>query len=81
MAKKAELGHLRFHDLRNTFALLMLQHGGKPKVISECLGHASVGFTMDVYSHIIEDMQKMLWRYPTKYYPLEFFRAITLNKC
>ena len=29
----------------------------KPKVISEALGHASVAFTMDTYSHIIEGMQ------------------------
>ena len=27
--------------------------GAKPKVISETLGHSSVAFTMDVYSHII----------------------------
>lgn len=31
--------------------------GAKPKVISEALGHASVAFTMDVYSHIIDGMQ------------------------
>ena len=31
--------------------------GAKPKIISEALGHASVAFTMDVYSHIIEGMQ------------------------
>jgi len=35
----------------------MLLRGAKPKVISEALGHASVAFTMDVYSHIIERMQ------------------------
>ena len=35
----------------------MLLRGGKPKVISEALGHSSVAFTMDVYSHIIEGMQ------------------------
>jgi integrase len=58
MAKKAGLGHVRFHDLRHTFASLMLLRGAKPKVISEALGHASVGFTMDVYSHIIEGMQE-----------------------
>ena len=58
LAKRAGLGHVRFHDLRHTFASLMLQRGAKPKVISEALGHASVGFTMDVYSHIIEGMQK-----------------------
>jgi integrase len=35
----------------------MIQRGAKPKVISEALGHASVAFTMDTYSHIIEGMQ------------------------
>ncbi len=34
-----------------------LLRGAKPKVISEALGHSSVAFTMDVYSHIIEGMQ------------------------
>ena len=36
----------------------MLLRGAKPKVISEALGHASVAFTMDVYSHIIEGMRE-----------------------
>ena len=36
----------------------MLLRGAKPKVISEALGHSSVAFTMDVYSHIIEGMQE-----------------------
>ena len=57
VAKKAGLQGVRFHDLRHTFASLMLLSGAKPKVISEALGHASVAFTMDVYSHIIEGMQ------------------------
>ena len=35
----------------------MLLRGAKPKVISEALGHSSVAFTMDFYSHIIEGMQ------------------------
>ncbi len=57
IAARAGLKNVRFHDLRHTFASLMLLRGAKPKVISEALGHASVGFTMDVYSHIIEGMQ------------------------
>ena len=57
IAKRAGLEKVRFHDLRHTFASLMLQRGAKPKVISEALGHASVAFTLDVYSHIIEGMQ------------------------
>jgi integrase len=57
IARKAGLNGVRFHDLRHTFASLMLLRGAKPKVISEALGHNSVAFTMDVYSHIIEGMQ------------------------
>ncbi len=58
IVKRAGLERVRFHDLRHTFAPLMLLRGAKPKVISEALGHASVAFTMDVYSHIIEGMQE-----------------------
>jgi len=58
LAVSTGLSGVRFHDLRHTFASLMLLRGAKPKVISEALGHASVAFTMDVYSHIIEGMQE-----------------------
>jgi len=58
IARQAGLGGMRFHDLRHTFASLMLLRGAKPKVISEALGHSSVAFTMDTYSHIIEGMQE-----------------------
>jgi len=58
IARKAGLAGTRFHDLRHTFASLAFLRGAKPKVISEALGHASVAFTMDTYSHIIEGMQE-----------------------
>jgi integrase len=58
LAQRAGLEGVRFHDLRHTFASLMLLRGAKPKVISEAMGHASVAFTMDTYSHIIEGMQE-----------------------
>ena len=57
IVKKAGLENVRFHDLRHSFASFMLLRGAKPKVISEALGHSSVVFTLDVYSHIIEGMQ------------------------
>jgi integrase len=57
IARRVGLEGVRFHDLRHTFASLMLLRGAKPKVISEALGHSSVAFTMDTYSHIIEGMQ------------------------
>jgi integrase len=58
LAKRAGLPGVRFHDLRHSFASLMLSRGAKPKVISEALGHSSVAFTMDIYSHVIEGMQE-----------------------
>ena len=58
IVKKAGLENVRFHDLRHTFASLMLSHHAAPKVISEILGHASVAFTMDTYSHIIPGMKE-----------------------
>jgi integrase len=57
IALQANLPGVRFHDLRHTFASLMLLRGVSPKIISEALGHSSVAFTMDTYSHIIDGMQ------------------------
>jgi integrase len=37
---------------------LMLTSGVHPKVASEFLGHATVGITLDLYSHVSESMQR-----------------------
>ena len=49
---------LRFHDLRHTHASQLLKEGVHPKVVSERLGHASVAFTLDTYSHVLPGIQK-----------------------
>jgi hypothetical protein len=36
----------------------MLQAGIHPKVVSERLGHASVAFTLDTYSHVVPGLQE-----------------------
>ena len=51
------LPRIRLHDLRHTHASLALAAGIHPKVISERLGHSTVAFTMDVYSHAIPSME------------------------
>ncbi len=58
IAKRAGLEGVRFHDLRHTFASLMLKRGAPAKVISEALGHASVAFTLQTYAHVIPGMQE-----------------------
>ena len=52
------LPDVRFHDLRHTAATLLLAGKVNPKVVSEMLGHASVSITLDIYSHVIPDMQQ-----------------------
>ena len=49
---------IRLYDLRHTCATLLLSAGENPKVVSERLGHASITLTLDVYSHVLPDMQK-----------------------
>jgi hypothetical protein len=53
----ARLPSVRFHDLRHAHATLMLQQGIHPKIVSERLGHASIGITLDIYSHVLPSMQ------------------------
>lgn len=48
---------IRFHDLRHGHASHLLRQGIHPKVVSERLGHSSVGFTLDTYSHLLPGMQ------------------------
>jgi integrase len=50
--------HVRFHDLCHSHATLLIQQGEHPKVISERLGHSSITITMDLYSHVMPNMQK-----------------------
>ncbi len=50
--------HVRFHDLRGTFATLTLQNGVDPKTVFRMLGHHSAEFTLDVYTNVTKDMQK-----------------------
>jgi integrase len=49
--------HIRFHDLRHSHATQMLAAGIHPKIASERLGHAKVGTTLDLYSHVLPGMQ------------------------
>ena len=57
-AKKGTGIDVRFHDLRHTHATQLLRAGVHPKVVSERLGHASIGITLDIYSHVLPSMQE-----------------------
>ena len=55
--KDAGLEHIRFHDLRHTFATLALQNGVDVKTVSSILGHYDAGFTLCIYTHATRQQQ------------------------
>ena len=56
LARAAELPRVRLHDLRHTFASLLIEGGVSLKVVSEALGHSTISVTADVYSHVSASM-------------------------
>ena len=57
IGRMKDLPRVRFHDLRHSHATQLLASGVHPKIASERLGHASVGITLDLYSHVTDTMQ------------------------
>src|SRR5262249_16211329 len=51
------LPRIRFHDLRHAHATHLLASGVHPKIASERLGHSKIGITLDLYSHVLPNMQ------------------------
>ena len=58
IAQKINMPHLRFHDLRHTFAVLSLRNGDNLKIIQENLGHHDASFTLNIYGHVSNDMKR-----------------------
>lgn len=58
ICKDIGLEHVRFHDLRHSFATTALQCGVDVKTVSTMLGHSSAGFTLNVYTHSTSRMQQ-----------------------
>ena len=46
-----KISKLKFHSLRHTFATQAIENGIDYKTVSEILGHASVGITLNLYVH------------------------------
>jgi hypothetical protein len=51
--RRSGLRKIRFHDLRRTFASLLIANGEHPKRIQALMGHSSINVTMDVYGHLM----------------------------
>lgn len=56
LLKRAQLPDIRWHDLRHTYATLLLARVTNPTYVQKALGHASVQLTLDRYSHWMPSM-------------------------
>jgi integrase len=54
----AEIPKIRIHDLRHSAVAILIAQGVNIKAISELLGHSSVGFTLQVYGHLLEETKR-----------------------
>jgi integrase len=50
--KAAGLPDIRFHDLRQSHATILLSANIHPKIVSRRLGHSKFNVTMDIFSHL-----------------------------
>lgn len=66
LLQKADLPDIKYHALRHTFSTRALEVGMDYKTLSEILGHSSVGITLDLYAHSLNEhkrneMNKLGW--------------------
>jgi integrase len=56
--RRAKLPKIRFHNLRHTYASLLIAQGEHPKYIQSQLGHSSINVTMDIYGHLMDTVNR-----------------------
>src|SRR6266536_1662658 len=56
--RRTKLTGFRFHDLRHTYAALMVAAGAHPKYLQAQMGHSSISVTLDLYGHLFPDANR-----------------------
>lgn len=57
LLKRHDIRVINVHGLRHTFATRALESGMSVKTLSQILGHSNVGFTLDTYAHVTEELK------------------------
>lgn len=55
--EQASIPRIRFHDLRHTAASILLNYKIPVIVVSRILGHSKPSVTLDMYGHVLSEMQ------------------------
>ena len=72
--EKTGLPHIRFHDLRKTYATLLMKNNINQKAVATALGHAKSIITVDTYTDmqaIIEDCVDELQEFISEVHPYD----------
>lgn len=56
IVREADVGHIRFHDLRHASATYLMKAGIPVPIVSERLGHSRTSTTTDIYGHVMPGM-------------------------
>jgi integrase len=56
--KRAKLRKVRFHNIRHTYATLLIDQGEHQKYIQNQMGHSSINVTMDSYGHLMNPVNR-----------------------
>ena len=56
---RLDLPNIRFHDLRHTYATLMIGEGVSVRVVQRVLGHYTASYTLDRYSHVLKEHEDL----------------------
>lgn len=58
LLRKYDVTDVRFHDLRHTFATMLIESDVSMRLVQELLGHSTITTSMDIYTHV-SDRKKM----------------------
>ena len=50
----------RFHDLRHSYAAMLIAQGAHPRAIMERLGHSTINVTLGTYGHLFPSLEASL---------------------
>jgi len=57
LLEAAGIDRVKFHSLRHSCASFLLAKGVPMKMVQEILGHAVIGTTMNLYTHILPSLR------------------------
>lgn len=56
--KSSDLRYIKLHSLRHSHASMLILAGTDMKTVSERLGHTDIKVTMNIYTHVLKEMDK-----------------------